>query len=120
MLLAVVVTTLGMTTPARAADTGTITGQITDNGTPVAAATVYATHDETSEQVNVNTNGTGHYTFAGLPTGPYRIQIYVEGRPGQYAPSTASWESAQIYQVNAGGTTTADATLIPFGTITGR
>ncbi|MEV4418198.1 carboxypeptidase regulatory-like domain-containing protein, partial [Catellatospora sp. NPDC049609] len=114
------VTTLGMTTPAQAADTGTITGLLTYNGTPVANAAVSATHYETGEALSATADGTGRYTISDLPTGPYHVHIYAEGHPAQYAPSTPSWDAAQLYHVNAGGTTTADATLIPFGTITGH
>ncbi|MEV4415711.1 carboxypeptidase regulatory-like domain-containing protein [Catellatospora sp. NPDC049609] len=120
MLLAVVVTTLGMTTPAQAADTGTITGLLTYNGTPVANAAVSATNYDTGEGNGTTTDGTGRYTITDLPPGSYQVQIHAEGHPAQYAPSTPSWDEAQLYPVNAGGTTTADATLIPFGTITGR
>ncbi|MEV4415712.1 carboxypeptidase regulatory-like domain-containing protein [Catellatospora sp. NPDC049609] len=120
MLLAVVVTTLGMTTPAQAADTGTITGKITYNGSPVADVAVSVTNYDTGESLDATTDGAGRYTINGVPTGSYRVQVNAEGHPEQYAPNTPSWVSAPFYAVNAGGTTTADATLIPFGTITGR
>ncbi|MEV4418127.1 carboxypeptidase-like regulatory domain-containing protein [Catellatospora sp. NPDC049609] len=120
MLLAVVVTTLGMTTPARAADTGVITGMITYNGSPVPNASVYATGYDTLHGGGADTDGTGRYTISDLPPGRYHVEISVAGHPNQYAPSTTSWTGAQLYAVTVGGTTTADATLIPYGTVTGR
>src|SRR3954447_22437978 len=88
MLLAVVITTLGTTTPAQAADTGVITGRITYNGVPVANTSVYANNDETGEGGVNFTDGSGRYTIADLPPGSYRVQILAEGHPLQYAPST--------------------------------
>lgn len=120
MLLAVVVTTMGMTTPARAADTGVIAGKIVYNGTPIASAYVYASNTDTGEGGGAVSDGGGNYTVPDLPPGFYRVQVFAPGHPAQYAPSTPSWDWAEIYTVNEGGTSTADVALIPFGTITGR
>ncbi|WP_155369761.1 MSCRAMM family protein [Catellatospora vulcania] len=120
MLLAVVVTTMGMTTPARAADTGVIAGQITYNGAPVANAFIYASNVDTGDGGSAVADGSGRYTVTDLVPGPYLVQIFAEGHPVQYAPNTPSWDAAQLYAVNENATTTANATLIPFGTVVGR
>ncbi|BCJ71595.1 hypothetical protein CS0771_11390 [Catellatospora sp. IY07-71] len=119
MLLAVVVTTLGMTTPAHAADTGTISGKITYKNQPVEAAFVYAS-TETGAGGYAVTDANGDYQILNLQPDVYRVQVSAAGHPTQYAPATIGYYDAAMHAVSAGANTVVDDALVPIGTISGR
>ncbi len=76
-LAAGAVLALGLTTPALAADTGTVTGQITSAGKPVPYAVVIA--DYKGANVAARANAEGRYTLAGVPTGNHDIFSFADG-----------------------------------------
>ncbi|GAA1609895.1 MSCRAMM family protein [Catellatospora bangladeshensis] len=119
MLLAVVVTTLGMTTPAHAADTGTISGKITYKNQPVADVFVYA-FAESGASGYATTDANGNYQIADLQPDLYRVQVSAQGHPTQYAPATISYFDAAMHAVSTGVNTVVNDALVPIGTIAGR
>ncbi len=121
MLLAVVVTTLGMTTPAHAADTGTISGKITYKGQPVADASVSAYSENSGGYGYATTDANGNYQIIDLPPDDsYRVRTDVQGHPGQYAPGSVRYDGAALYSVQAGVNTVVNDVLVPVGTVSGR
>lgn len=119
MLLAVVVTTLGLTTPAHAADTGTISGKITYKGQPVADANVSA-FSESGNYGSATTDANGNYQLVNLAPDLYRVQIDAQGHPSQYVPGTVDYDDATLYVVSNGSNTVVNEALLPIGTISGR
>ncbi|MFC7243704.1 carboxypeptidase regulatory-like domain-containing protein [Catellatospora aurea] len=118
VLLAATIATMGLSAPAHAdPDTGTITGHLTDNGQPVADAQVNAYGDGWG---SATTDATGRYEITGLTPGSYVVQFQAAGHPEQYAHNARTWDEAAQIPVTAGGVTTADETLLPYGSITGR
>ncbi|MBV1850093.1 carboxypeptidase-like regulatory domain-containing protein [Catellatospora tritici] len=107
---------LGLAAPAQAEETGTIVGQLTDAGQPVAGAAVTAYGPGWG---TATTDETGHYELAGLSVGTYRVQFDAAGHPSQYAYQQSDWSNAAEIAVPAGGQVTVDDQLLPTGTITG-
>lgn len=109
---------------ARAATTGTVSGQVTNSvGTPLEGALVEIVDAAGGDDYydEAETDGTGHFTFSGLPAGGYKI--YVEGtgpNVGTYYPSTTSFASAGTITVTGGATTTANVTMVKASGITGK
>lgn len=109
--------------PARADEpAGTIAGTITDNGTPVADATVHASSADGSFGQTTTTGPDGRYQVPDLPIAgsPYRVSVQAPGHPRQYAHGKTSWDSATLFPVTANQVTTVDEALLPTGTISGR
>ncbi|WP_155369367.1 carboxypeptidase regulatory-like domain-containing protein [Catellatospora vulcania] len=118
-LLTVAVATMGLTAPAQAAPaTGTITGQLTDHGVPVAGVAVDAYGESYGSAV---TDEDGRYRIADLvPGNDYRVYFMPPGRLPQYAHRAVDWDSGTPITVTSGAETVVDDSLIPVGTITGR
>jgi hypothetical protein len=67
---------------ALAAERATVTGYVrTESGQPIAAAlvTVTVTVAGTQVKTETRTDGTGAFTMAGLPTGPFVMTVYAPG-----------------------------------------
>lgn len=119
MLLATTVATTGLAAAAHAnPDTGTIAGRLTDGGQPVAHAYVEASGTGWG---SAETDENGDYAIADLPPGGnYRVTFAPPGRPDQYAFHTSDYDTAAVFTVAGGATTTVNDTLMAVGTITGR
>ena len=121
VIAALLATTSATVSPAHAAVTiGTIAGTITDNGVPVADAVVSVSSE--GFFASARTGADGRYEVPEVPaaTSIYRVSIEAPGHPQQFAFGRASWETADLFSVAAGQTTTVDDSLLPTGTITGR
>ncbi|WP_144119777.1 carboxypeptidase-like regulatory domain-containing protein [Catellatospora sichuanensis] len=118
-LLTAAVATMGLAAPAHAEpETGTISGRLTDNGAPVAGATVDAHGEGWNSAV---TDADGRYRITDLPPGTdYRVFFMTPGRMNQYAYRATGWDSAAPFAVSAGAETVVDDSLFPVGTVTGR
>lgn len=102
--------------------TGTISGTLTTaGGAPVAGAKAEVTNGPYSAQTTTAANGT--YAIADIPTGDqYRVRFLpVAGtHPGQYAHDQTNYQTAALFAVQAGQTTTVDESLLPTGIISGK
>ncbi|MDI1464265.1 carboxypeptidase-like regulatory domain-containing protein [Catellatospora sp. KI3] len=118
-LLAVTVAAMGLVTPAHAdPGTGTISGQLTDDGQPVANANVHIVGPGFG---SAQTGSDGRYEISGLPAGDgYSVSFTPQGGPVQYAYHSAIPENETSFSVTAGSTTTVNDTLIDTGTVAGR
>jgi len=67
-------------TAARAQATAQLNGRVTDeSGAVLPGVTVTATQTDTTFTRSVVTDGTGNYVITNLPTGPYRLEISLQG-----------------------------------------
>ncbi|GIH06143.1 hypothetical protein Rhe02_42100 [Rhizocola hellebori] len=110
---------VGAAAPAQAvADTGSIAGHLTDNGSPVVHAfvTVYG-----PSAVTTTTDVNGFYRAEGLQPGPeYRVTFSMAPGLTQFAQSKLTDPTATRYTVTAGAETIVDDSLLPRGSATGR
>ncbi|MGR6317557.1 carboxypeptidase regulatory-like domain-containing protein [Micromonospora soli] len=120
LLLGATLALTGLATPAQAADTGSITGQLTDGGAAVTGGSVYLYGDDVDHTDYAWLDDQGHYAFDAVPPGRYRVNFEAWGHPTQYAYGKTDWSSANLITVTAGGTTVVDDELLPVGTLTGR
>ncbi|MEU3453115.1 carboxypeptidase regulatory-like domain-containing protein [Micromonospora sp. NPDC006766] len=120
LLLGVTLALTGLATPAQAADTGSITGRLTDGGVAVTGGSVYLYGDEVDHWDYAWLDDQGHYAFNAVPPGKYRVNFAPWGHPEQYAYGKTDWSSANLITVTAGHATVANDELLPVGTITGR
>ncbi len=123
MIVPVLATTFMAIPPAHATTaTGTIAGTITDNGAPVADASIYVSDEDWNFSGYASTDENGRYEIADVPaaTSAYRVSIDAPGHPWQYAYGKTDWEDANVFSVTAGQQTTVNDSLLPTGTITGR
>ncbi len=120
LLLGASLAVSGLATPAQAADTGTVTGRLTDGEAGVAGGSVSIYGDSVSYQDTTWLDSVGNYTFEAVPPGTYRVNFRPENRPAQYAYGKTDWPSASLITVTAGGTTVVNDEVLPVGTITGR
>jgi len=122
--------TLGQTTTgidAQLADSGAISGRVTDStGTVgIASVDVQACDLNGYWYYGVNTDSSGYYTLYGLPAGNYKIQFTTNWAVGNYVGEwyndKNAFESADTVSVTVGVTTTdIDAQLADGGAISGR
>ncbi|MFU8873912.1 MSCRAMM family protein [Micromonospora sp. SL4-19] len=120
LLLGVTLALTGLATPAQAASTGSITGQVSDGGVPVTGGSVYLYGDDVDHGAHASLDDQGRYAFDAVPPGRYRVQFEAWGHPTQYAYGKSDWSAANLITVTAGGTTVVNDELLPLGTITGR
>src|SRR5271170_1605049 len=67
-------------TPGPADQVGTITGTILDpNGNFVVSARIRLTQNGKNETVETSSDNEGHFVFAGVASGPFRLTITAEG-----------------------------------------
>jgi hypothetical protein len=122
--------TVGQTTTgidARLADSGAISGRVTDATGTVGIANVEIQVSDLSGNggCGVSTDGSGYYTRHGLPAGNYKVKFDANNSPGNYVDEwyndKASFASADTVSVTVGVTTTGiDAQLADGGAISGR
>jgi hypothetical protein len=108
---------------------GTIAGTITGpDGTPLADATVNVNDDAGFEHLQAQSDGAGHYSVTGLPSGQYQvcvdpIALRQPGTPG-YAPQCYGQTSTDRYpyavSISPGQQVTADVQLALATEIVGR
>ena len=73
-------TTILATTPAWAQSTAELNGRVTDSsGAVLPGVTVTATQTATGLVRTVVTDGDGNYLISNLPTGPYRLEVSLQG-----------------------------------------
>lgn len=145
LVLATVLTLLAsllLPVPARAADTGTISGVVTarpDDGTavPYAGASVridrlHETGGNDDALGSAQSDASGHFTVDGVPDGRYQIRIYPDGYVhGDAALGDYGYEyyddrngpyGATVVDVTNGAAVTLEHTieLRPIGRVTGR
>src|ERR1043165_7750451 len=66
--------------PARAQATAQLDGRVTDeSGAVLPGVTVTATQTDTTFTRSVVTDATGNYVLTNLPTGPYRLEMELQG-----------------------------------------
>src|ERR1041385_2093609 len=66
--------------PAWAQATAQLNGRVTDeSGAVLPGVTVTATQTDTTFSRTVVTNATGNYVMTNLPTGPYRLEMALQG-----------------------------------------
>ena len=81
-------------------DRGTITGTVSDPaGAVVANAAVEARNTETGAVYSSASTGTGNYTIAQLPAGPYTVSVSVAGFK-KYSRSGLQVLVAQILRID--------------------
>lgn len=124
-VLAVVLATTGLTTPAHAAaETGKIEGRLTSHtGEPVGNARVAVYSAETEDDNYVGDTATaedGTFSMTEVPAGGVRIGFETEGGLDQWATGKRNRAEASVLTVPAGGTLTVDERLLASGRITGR
>ncbi|SCF34883.1 Carboxypeptidase regulatory-like domain-containing protein [Micromonospora viridifaciens] len=120
LLLGATLALTGLATPAQAADTGSITGQLTDGGVPVSGGYVDLIGDDVYHYDLASLDDQGRYAFDAVPPGRYRLSFSAWGHPTQFAYGKTDWQTANLITVTAGGTTVVNEELLPLGTITGR
>lgn len=127
--LALVATIALALAPAAAAHAevgiGSISGRLTDAGTPVpdtwvSVDPVVWVEDGENYQGLAYTDANGSFQFSNVLAGQYKISFSAPNHPFQYAYSTASWENAAIITVTDGNETVVNDSLLPTGTISGR
>ena len=75
-----ILTLLSLTTAHSQSDKGQISGSITDpQGLAVPGVKVELVNQETSSKREAEADETGHYTFANLPSGRYKVNVQTEG-----------------------------------------
>jgi len=105
------------TVPASAAHAdgaGSITGTITRPGGGAVTVNLWTTAGGTAGQVT--TDAAGHYTFASIAPGQYKVQFGVQSGfdpKWQWAYQKFSFSSATVIDVAADATTTVDDTYAP-------
>lgn len=119
VLLGASLAVTGLTGPAHAADTGSVTGLLTDGGAPVTGGAVYLYGDDVDYSGH-SWFDQGRYEFTDVPAGRYRVNFEVPGHPSQYAYGKSDWSTASLITVTAGGTAVVNDELLPTGTVTGR
>ena len=98
---------LGTRLAGAQADTGSISGIVTDTqGAVIAGVPVTATRVESNAVVTVKSNGRGQYIFPSLQTGHYSISVKVDG----FAP-----ETKQGYELDDGTAFSVNFSLHPGG-----
>jgi hypothetical protein len=122
--------TLGQTTTgidAQLADSGAISGRITDSTGTVGIANVNINVCDLNQYwyPGVHTDGDGYYTLHGLPGGNYKVQFDTNNAIGNYVGEwyndQDSFDNANTVTVTVGQTTTGiDAQLADGGAISGR
>jgi len=116
---AVVLAVGGLSAPAYAAGTGSITGHLTDGGTPVSNANVFLFDTNYTYAGSSYTDSTGAFQFSGLAAAGYRIQFNA-GPLTQWYHQQTSFYNANTVTVVDGQTTTVEETVRPSGTISGH
>ena len=106
-----------VTSPSGAAyadDAGSITGTITRPGGGGVTVNLWTTAGASAGQVH--TDAEGHYTFASVPAGQYKVQFGAQSGfdpQWQWAYRKFSFSSATVIDVAAGGVTEVDDTYAP-------
>src|SRR5262249_27853156 len=88
IVLAILLSFASMAPAQSAADgqalTATLTGSvIDDSGTAIAGATVTWSKEGTSADITATTTADGRFSFAGVPSGPYRLGVSSPGFANQ-------------------------------------
>jgi hypothetical protein len=112
---------------AQLADSGAVSGRVTDSSGTVAIAGVEVQIcDLNGYWYNgTGTDSNGYYTLSGLPAGDYKVEFRTYGVPGNYVGewynNQFSFESANTVSVTIGQTSTGvDVQLADGGAISGR
>ncbi len=120
VLTAIIILT-ALSAPAYAEDTGTIAGRYTDNGAPVAGASVNAQPEFGGFGGSATTDGNGEYRIEGLRPGRFRVSFAQFGQTGvswsQYAFSKPEYSTATLITVTAGAVSTVDDSRVHGGTV---
>ncbi|MEH1012732.1 carboxypeptidase regulatory-like domain-containing protein [Micromonospora sp. CPCC 206060] len=110
--------------PAHAADTGVIAGQLTTSaGTGAANATVHVYREDNGIIDTVGwttTDEQGNYQIGGLRAAPYAVGFEPQGGPTQFYRQKLELWDADWVNVADGATTTVNDQLLPTGAITGQ
>lgn len=108
---------------ARAQPTGSVDGTVTGSDThlPIGGCSVEV-YDLGDVQVGSNiTNPAGYYLVSGLAAGTYRVKyIPPAGHVNEWYSNKVTFDAADNVPVSAGGTTTANAELDPYSSISGK
>lgn len=104
-----------------AAGSGTISGLVTSDGSPVQSGWVSVYTFQSGDSAGYSSLASdGSYSVSGLAPGQYRVQFGGSGFPGEYWHNKPTSSAADPVTVNDGQTTTGiNADLDPPATITG-
>ena len=82
-------------------DKGQISGQVSDpQGLAVPGVKLQLVNQDTSSSVETNSDETGHYRFADVPAGRYRVTVQVEGfNPFSSEDITVAAGQSVVYEV---------------------
>lgn len=120
MIVAALALAGGVAVPAMAeTTTGTITGHLTDNGSPVSASVQLIAADFTHFDF-ASTDSTGGFTFTDVPPNDYRISFNLPGGVQQHWPQQIDLQQAGLITVTEGATITIEEPVAPHGSFTGH
>lgn len=102
--------------------TGSISGRLTDDGTPLFGfVAVYDLQQQFVASASADFAGT--YTVADVPPGDYKLEIFMSFPSGgtliQWAHQKLTFDDADAFTVTAGATTVVDESPMPTGSIGG-
>jgi|GEM_PF-710070 len=100
--------------------TGSIAGQFTDAGTPVANARVGVYDLDFNFIQETLTDDGGAFSLVDVTPGEYKVSFDLPGFFTQYAHQKLSFDEADPITVVAGAQTTVNEEVIPHGSIAGR
>lgn len=103
LLAVVAVALVGVVAPISAQSTGTISGRVTGEGSPMNSAQVIVVNASSGAQFGALSNPQGRYTVSGLQAGTYLVQTQVIGYTSQIRDEVV---------VGAGQTVTLDFDLV--------
>lgn len=95
---------------------GTVRGQITDQGAPAAGASVSITDVNQRWWSTVRTAADGTYAFTGLAPDAYRLQVTFGDR-SQWVPQKSSVFDADTFTVTDDEVTVVDEAVVPYASL---
>jgi hypothetical protein len=110
----------GLAAPAQAAAPGTVSGRLTTTAGEVVAdaRVVVYDHPDYNYVGETTTGADGRYEVQSVPVG--KVKVSFDAGHEQWANGKLDFETATVFTVTSGGTTTVDEKLLPTGTITGK
>lgn len=100
--------------------TGSVSGRLVEDGTPVEGAQVVWTHVNGFTLAHFSTDADGGYAGPMVFAGTYRVQFLLPDGRSQYAHGRLTADSADVFAVVEGANTVVDETVLPTGQVAVR